>query len=100
MKPLIVRYSGSAEVARQEAAGRVEVFKQITIDGIAGLKHLIETDQLDEVILAGPAVCYGWRIRVNREVQFVERPPGMSQFFADCQRSASNRIQGVNHALW
>ena len=47
----------------------------MTSELISEMRHKIDRGLIDEVVLVGPATCTGWRLLVDRVVDFVHRTP-------------------------
>lgn len=88
MKPLLVEYQSRAPA---QVPQTTLVIRMLSAEMFEPWKKAINTGMIDQVIIAGPAVCTGWRIFVDREVKFMERPI-LGEQDAIAQRQAQMRI--------
>ncbi|HEX8551046.1 MAG TPA: hypothetical protein VF681_05765 [Abditibacteriaceae bacterium] len=78
LKPLTVRYTRAtpAAVALPGVAVvrmNVPVHKRTTL--LVRLREQINAGEVNEVLIVGPGACTGWRIYVDRAVNFIRDKP-------------------------
>lgn len=97
MKPLIVKYQRSP-IGQTAQPSKTLVIGRLSAELFPEWERLINDGHVDTVIIPTGA-CTGWRIWVNREVQFQPSIPE-DRYEAMCQEQASYRIVKKGCALY